>query len=85
MTARFAGAAGRESGGRLDGQRTLVLEYARGAEQVLTTLVELEPSRVAVSQAWVGTDRPDGMPNAEAVRQAREDALRVGQEREGTP
>ncbi|REG23225.1 hypothetical protein ATI61_11768 [Archangium gephyra] len=75
LTARFT-AAGyapvRESGGRLDGQRTLVLEYTRGAGQLLTTLVELEPSRVAISQSWVGTDRPDGMPNAEAVRQARE-------------
>ncbi len=75
----------RESGSRLDGQRTLVFEYARGAEQVLTTLVELEPSRVAVSQAWVGTDRPDGMPNADAVRQAREDSGHAGREREGTP
>lgn len=88
LAARFT-AAGyvpvRESGGRLDGQRTLVLEYTRGAEQMLTTLVELEPSRVAVSQAWVGTDRPDGMPNADAVRQAREDALRSGQGREGMP
>lgn len=46
----------RESGGRLDGQRTLVLEHARGEGQMLTTLVELEPSRVAVSQTWVGTD-----------------------------
>ncbi|OJT20144.1 hypothetical protein BO221_33725 [Archangium sp. Cb G35] len=63
----------RESGGQLDGQRTLVLEYARGAEQMLTTLVELAPSRVAISQAWVGADRPDGMPNADAVRQAREE------------
>jgi hypothetical protein len=68
----------RESGGKLDGQRTFVLEYARGAEQTLTTLVELEPSRVAVSQSWVGTDRPDGLPNAEAVRQAREAAIREG-------
>ncbi|WP_395843218.1 hypothetical protein [Archangium violaceum] len=75
----------RESGGRLDGQRTFVLEYARGAEQVLTTLVELEPSRVAISQTWVGTDRPDGMPNADAVRQAREDALRVDPMREKKP
>ncbi|PTL76196.1 hypothetical protein DAT35_51100 [Vitiosangium sp. GDMCC 1.1324] len=48
----------RESGGRLDGQRTLVLEHARGAEQILITLVELEPTRVAVSQTWVATDRP---------------------------
>ncbi|HEX5747882.1 MAG TPA: hypothetical protein VFZ09_16685 [Archangium sp.] len=62
----------RESGGRLDGQRTFVLESARGAGQLLTTLVELAPSRVAISQSWVGTDRPDGMSNAEAVRQARE-------------
>jgi hypothetical protein len=88
LAARFA-AAGykpvRESGGRLDGQRTLVLEHSRGAEQTLTTLVELEPSRVAVSQTWVGTDRPDGMPNADAVRQAREDALRAGSGREEKP
>ena len=67
----------RESGGTLDGQRSLVIEYARGAEQTLTTLVELGPSRVAVSQSWVGTDRPDGMPNADAVRQAREAASRA--------
>lgn len=75
----------RESGGRLDGQRTLVLEYAQGAEQALTTLVELEPSRVAVSQTWVGTDRPDGMPNADAVRQAREAAHRENPRREKKP
>jgi hypothetical protein len=75
----------RESGGTLDRQRTLVLEYARGAEQTLTTLVELEPARVAVSQTWVGTDRPDGMPNADAVRQAREEAIRAGLVKEKKP
>lgn len=75
----------RESGGKLDGQRTVVLEYARGAEQTLTTLVELEASRVAVSQSWVGTDRPDGMPNADAVRQAREAAIREGLVKEKNP
>ena len=52
----------RESGGRLDGQRTLVLEYARAAEQALVTLVELEPSRVALSQTWVGTDAREKKP-----------------------
>jgi hypothetical protein len=75
----------RESRGTLDRQRTVVLEYARGAEQTLTTLVELEPSRVAVSQTWVGTDRPDGMPNADAVRQSREEALRAGLVKEKKP
>jgi len=75
----------RESGGKLDGQRTLVLEYARGPEQSMTTLVELESARVAVSQSWVGTDRPDGMPNADAVRQAREAAIRQGQLKEKKP
>lgn len=75
----------RESAGTLDRQRTVVLEYARGAEQALTTLVELEPSRVAVSQTWVGTDRPDGMPNADAVRQSREEALRAGLVKEKKP
>ena len=80
VTTKLAAAgykAVRESGGKLDGQRTLVLEYARGAEQTITTLVELEPSQVAVSQTWVGTDRPDAMPNDEAVRQAREEAQRA--------
>ncbi len=76
----------RESGGKLDGQRNIVLEFTRGAEQTLTTLVELAPSQVAVSQSWVGTDRPDGMPNADAVRQAREaHAREVQQRREKKP
>lgn len=52
----------RESGGKLDGQHTLVLEYARGAEQALLTLVELEPSRVALSQTWVGADVREKKP-----------------------
>nr|WP_239578007.1 hypothetical protein [Archangium primigenium] len=67
----------RESGGKLDGQRTVVLEYARGAEQTLTTLVELDETQVAVSQSWVGTDRPDGMPNQDAVQRSREEAARA--------
>jgi hypothetical protein len=83
------GAAGyklvRETGGKLDGQRTHVLELARGAEQTLTTLVEIGPDQVAVSQSWVGTDRPDGMPNADAVREAREAAIREGLVKEKKP
>jgi hypothetical protein len=75
----------RESGGKLDGQRTVVLEHARKGEQTLVTLVELEATRVAVSQAWVGTDRPDGMPNADAVREAREAAIREGRLKEKKP
>jgi hypothetical protein len=75
----------RESGGKLDGQRTHVLELARGAEQTITTLVELDPKQVAVSQTWVGTDRPDGMPNADAVREAREAAIREGLVKEKKP
>ena len=50
----------RESGGEREGQRSLLLEFARGAEQTLTTLVEQEPSRVAVSQTWVGTQPARG-------------------------
>lgn len=52
----------RESAGRLDGQRTFVLEYARAAEQALITLVELEPSRVALSQTWVGANARERKP-----------------------
>ncbi|HEX8435723.1 hypothetical protein [Archangium sp.] len=84
-----AGAVGyklvRETGGKLDGQRTHVIELARGAEQTITTLVELGSEQVAVSQAWVGTDRPDGMPNADAVREAREAATREGLVKEKKP
>jgi hypothetical protein len=75
----------RESGGKLDGQRSHVMEFSRGAEQTMTTLVELEPTRVAISQTWVGTDRPDGMPNADAVRQSREAAIRAGLVQEKKP
>jgi hypothetical protein len=75
----------RESGGKLDGQRSYVLELTRGSEQTMTTLVELEPNQVAISQTWVGTDRPDGMPNADAVREAREAAVRAGLVQEKKP
>lgn len=88
LTAKLTGAGFklvRQSGGKLDGQRTAVLEYARGSEQTLSTLVELESGRVAVSQTWVGTDRPDGMPNADAVRKAREAATRAGLVKEKAP
>jgi hypothetical protein len=33
----------------------------------------------------VGTDRPDGMPNADAVREAREAAMREGLVKEKKP
>jgi len=75
----------RETGGKLDGQKTHVLEMARGAEQTITTLVEMAPDQVAVSQSWVGTDRPDAMPNADAVREAREAAIREGLVKEKKP
>jgi hypothetical protein len=75
----------RETGGKLDRQRSHVMEFSRGAEQTMTTLVELEPTRVAISQTWVGTDRPDGMPNADAVRQSREAAIRAGLVQEKKP
>lgn len=75
----------RETGGKLDGQRSHIMEFARGSEQTMTTLVELEPTKVAISQTWVGTDRPDGMPNADAVREAREGAIRAGVVKEKKP
>ena len=62
----------RESGGPWEGRRTLVLEFTRGAEQLLTTLVELEPSRVAVSQTWVGSEALEEGPAAGAGRPSRE-------------
>jgi hypothetical protein len=75
----------RETGGKLDGQRSHVMEFSRGSEQTMTTLVELEPTKVAISQTWVGTDRPDGMPNDDAVRESRDAAIRAGMVKEKKP
>ena len=53
----------REAAGKSGGARTLVLELAKGREQMQVTISELEAGLCAVAQTWVGSDRPDAVPN----------------------
>ncbi len=62
----------RQAGGKLGGEERLTLEHARRGEQVVTTLSRVDAQATAVLQMWVGSDRPDALPNDEAVRQSRE-------------
>ena len=61
----------REAGVKVDGEQRFTLEHARKGEQVVTTLSRVDDETTAVLQMWVGSDRPDAMPNGEAVRQSR--------------
>ncbi len=61
----------REAGVKLDGEPRFTLEHARKGEQVVTTLSRVDDQTTAVLQMWVGSDRPDALPNNEAVRQSR--------------
>ncbi len=55
----------------LDGSPRLTLEYARPGEQVVTTLSPVDGQTTAVLQMWLGSDRPDAVPNDEALRQGK--------------
>jgi len=61
----------REVGTKLEGELRFTLEHARKGEQVVTTLSRMDEQSTAVLQMWVGSDRPDALPNGEAVRQSR--------------
>lgn len=61
----------RESSVTMDGQKQRVLEFNKGAMQVVVTLVAADPHVTAVQQVWVGSDRPDAVPNDAAVAKAR--------------
>jgi hypothetical protein len=56
---------------KLDGKFQRVIEFSRGKEQAVVSLIQVEPTIVAVQQTWVGSDRPDAVPNDEAVKAAR--------------
>lgn len=62
----------RQVGGKLGGEQRFTLEYARRGEQVVTTLSRVDERTTALLQMWMGSDRPDAVPNDEAVRQSRE-------------
>jgi hypothetical protein len=61
----------RQAGVKLDGEPRFTLEHARKGEQVVTTFSRVDAQITAVLQMWVGSDRPDALPNDEAVRQSR--------------
>lgn len=56
---------------KLDNKSQRVIEFSRGKEQAVVTLVQIEPGLVAIQQTWVGSDRPDAVPNDEALKAAR--------------
>jgi hypothetical protein len=67
----------REAGLKQDGEQRFTLEHARKGEQVVTALSRVDEQTTAVLQMWVGSNRPDALPNNEALRQSR-----AAQERE---
>jgi hypothetical protein len=79
----------REAGVKVEGEQRFTLEHARKGEQVVTTLSRVDDQTTAVLQMWVGSDRPDALPNDEAVRQSRADWEREQQakkaRKEGSP
>lgn len=62
----------RQVGAKLGGAPRFTLEHARKGEQVVTTLSQVDGQTTAVLQMWMGSDRPDAVPNDEAVRQSRQ-------------
>jgi hypothetical protein len=61
----------REAGLKVDGETRFTIEHARKGEQVVTTLSRADEQTTAVLQMWVGSDRPDALPNDEALHQSR--------------
>lgn len=56
---------------KLDGQSQRVIEFSRGKEQAVVSFVQIKPGLVALTQTWVGSDRPDAVPNDEALKAAK--------------
>jgi hypothetical protein len=79
----------RQVGATLGGEPRFTMEHARKGEQVVTTLSRVDEQTTAMLQVRVGSDRPDAVPNDEAVRKSREAWEHEQQEkkaaREGTP
>ncbi|MBX5482000.1 MAG: hypothetical protein IRZ16_09215 [Myxococcaceae bacterium] len=61
-----------ETATKLDGKRSLTLELGRPGEQVITSLTAVDDGLVGVYQTWIGSDRPDAVPNDRAVEQLRQ-------------
>lgn len=61
----------RETRVKLDGKSQRVLEFSRGKEQAVVSMVQVQPEVIAIQQTWVGSDRIDAVPNDEALKDAR--------------
>ncbi|MFY2557735.1 hypothetical protein ACN469_08915 [Corallococcus terminator] len=57
---------------KLGGGTQVTMEHARKGEQVMTTVSQVDEGLSSVMQTWVGSDRPDAVPNDDAVRKSRE-------------
>jgi hypothetical protein len=62
----------RQSAIELGGSTRVTLEHARKGEQVVTSLSPVDEGVTAVMQMWIGSDRPDAVPNDDAIRESRE-------------
>lgn len=62
----------RQSALQVGGATRVTMEHARKGEQVVTTMSAVDEGVTAVMQMWVGSDRPDAVPNDDAVRESRE-------------
>ena len=72
----------RQSALDMGGATRVTMEHARRGEQVVTTLSPVDEGVTAVMQMWIGSDRPDAVPNDDAVRKSR-DAYEKARKQEG--
>jgi hypothetical protein len=56
---------------RVKEEKSRVLEYARPGQQLAITLIEIDEKTTGLDETWIGSDRPDAVPNDEAVRRGK--------------
>jgi hypothetical protein len=62
----------RQSALEMGGGTRVTMEHARKGEQVVTSLSPVDEGATAVMQMWIGSDRPDAVPNDDAIRESRQ-------------
>lgn len=73
----------RQSALQVAGAPRVTMEHARKGEQVVTTLSPVDDELTAVLQMWIGSDRPDAIPNDDALRQKKAEWEREQAEKAG--
>lgn len=61
----------RESGAKEQSGTQRVIEFTRGKEQTVATLVQVDEQMTALNLTWVGSDRPDAVPNDTALEESK--------------